>query len=104
MMGETAFVVSDADDGLRERLNEEISAFNVAATGIADGALLGIAVREDGGALIAGLSGWTRGGCGYIEVLWGRANQRGRGPGTRLLAAGEHETRRRCRAPAAFST
>ena len=90
-MGETAFVVSDADDGLRERLNEEINAFNVAATGLADGALLGIAAREDGGALVAGLFGWTWGGCGYIEVLWVRADQRGRGLGTRLLAAAERE-------------
>lgn len=94
-MGETAFVVSDADDGLRERLNEEINAFNVAATGLDDGALLGIAVREDGGALVAGLFGWTWGGCGYIEVLWVRAGQRGRGLGTRLLAAAEREIGRR---------
>jgi hypothetical protein len=79
MMGEAAFVISDAGDGLRERLNQEISAFNVAATGLADGALLGIAVREEGGALRAGLSGWTWGGCGYIEFLWVREDQRGRG-------------------------
>jgi hypothetical protein len=51
MMGEAAFVVSDADDGLRERLNEEINAFDVAATGLVDGALLGIAVPDDHGAL-----------------------------------------------------
>ena len=30
-MGEVALVVSDADDGLRERLDAEINAFNVAA-------------------------------------------------------------------------
>ena len=103
-MGETAFVVSDADDGLRERLNEEINAFNVAATGLDDGALLGIAVREDGGALVAGLFGWTWGGCGYIEVLWVRADQRGRGLGTRLLAAAEREIGRRGCGQVALST
>jgi hypothetical protein len=32
MMGEVAFVVSVVDDGLRERLSEEVNAFNVAAT------------------------------------------------------------------------
>ena len=56
-MGEAAFVISDADDGLRERLSQEISAFNVAATGLADGALLGIAVREDGGPCARGWPG-----------------------------------------------
>ena len=103
-MGETAFVVSDAVDGLRERLNEEINAFNVAATGLDDGALLSIAVREDGGALVAGLFGWTWGGCGYIEVLWVRAGQRGRGLGTRLLAAAEREVGRRGCGQVALST
>ena len=103
-MGETAFVVSDADDGLRERLNEEINAFNVAATGLDDGALLGIAVREDGGALVAGLFGWTWGGCGYIEFLWVRENQRGRGLGSRLLAAAEREIGRRGCGQVALST
>ena len=103
-MGETAFVVSDADDGLRERLNEEINAFNVAATGLDDGALLGIAAREDGGALVAGLFGWTWGGCGYIEVFWVRADQRGRGLGTRLLAAAEREIGRRGCGQVALST
>ena len=103
-MGETAFVVSDADDGLRERLNEEINAFNVAATGLDDGALLGIAAREDGGALVAGLFGWTWGGCGYIEVLWVRADRRRRGLGTRLLAAAEREIGRRGCGQVALST
>jgi hypothetical protein len=40
MMGEVAFDVSDVDNGLRERLNDEINAFNVAATGHADDRLL----------------------------------------------------------------
>lgn len=104
MMGEVAFVVSDADDGLRERLNEEINAFNVATTGLADGGLLVVAVRENGGDLRAGLFGWTWGGCGYIEVLWVRDDQRGRGLGTRLLATAEQEIRRRGCGQVALST
>ena len=91
-MGEAAFVISDADDGLRERLNQEISAFNVAATSLA------------GGALRAGLSGWTWGGCGYIEFLWVRDDQRGRGLGSRLLAAAEREIARRGCGQVALST
>jgi hypothetical protein len=38
-MDEVALMVSDADDGLRECLDEEIYAFNAAATGHADGRL-----------------------------------------------------------------
>ena len=36
-MGESAIVVGDADDGLRERLDAEINAFNAVATGCGDG-------------------------------------------------------------------
>jgi ribosomal protein S18 acetylase RimI-like enzyme len=94
-MDEVALMVSDADDGLRECLDEEIYAFNAAATGHADGRLLSIAVRGDGGGLRAGLSGWTWGGCGYVEFLWVRPGDRGSGLGARLLAAAEQEMRRR---------
>jgi GNAT superfamily N-acetyltransferase len=90
-MDEVALMVSDADDGLRERLDQEIYAFNVAATGHADGRLLSIAVRGDGGELRAGLSGWTWGGCGYVEFLWVRLGDRGSGLGTRLLVTAERE-------------
>jgi hypothetical protein len=58
-MGEAALVVSHVDDGLRDRLNENINAFNVAATGQADGALLSVTNRSVVGDLLAGLSGWT---------------------------------------------
>jgi GNAT superfamily N-acetyltransferase len=90
-MGEVALVVSDADNGLRERLDKEINAFNAATTGYADGALLCITVRDDTGDLLAGLFGWTWGGCGYVDLLWVRSDQRGSGLGTRLLARAEEE-------------
>lgn len=103
-MGEAAFVVSEADDGLRERLDEEINAFNASATGHTDGRLLCIAVRENGGDLCAGLYGWTWGGCGYIDLLWVRSDHRGSGLGTRLLAAAEQEIQRRGCGQVALST
>ena len=98
MMGDAAFVVSDVDNRLRERLNDEINAFNVAAAGHAFGGLLCITVRGDGGDLLAGLYGWTWGGCRYIDLLWVRGDHRGSGLGSRLLAAAEQEILRRgCR-------
>jgi GNAT superfamily N-acetyltransferase len=95
MMGDVAFIVSEADNGLRERLDQEIDAFNAAVTGHHDGTLLCIAVRDDGGDLRAGLFGWTWGGCGYIDLLWVRPDQRGSGLATRLLATAEQEIARR---------
>ena len=95
MTNEAAFVVSEADNGLRERLDQEINAFNAEVTGHHDGTLLCIAVRDDDGDLRAGLFGWTWGGCGYVDLLWVRADQRGSGLGTRLLAVAEQEIARR---------
>src|SRR5205814_7620377 len=89
------FAVGDADAGLAERLDKEISAFNAAVTGHHDGRMLSVAVRGDDGDLRAGLYGWTWGGCGYIELLWVRDDQRGSGLGAGLLAAAEAEIRRR---------
>jgi GNAT superfamily N-acetyltransferase len=95
MMSEVRFAVGDADAGLAERLDKEISEFNAAVTGHHDGRLLSVAARGDGGDLQAGLYGWTWGGCGYIELLWVRDDQRGHGLGARLLATAEDEIRRR---------
>jgi hypothetical protein len=89
-MGDVAVAVSDVDDGLNERLDDEIYAFNAAATGLDDGRLLRVAVRGSDAELLAGLCGWTWGGCGYVESLWVRADQRGSG-----LARGSWSRRRR---------
>ena len=94
-MNEVPVVVGDADALLRERLDEEIYAFNAAVTGHRDGRSLSVAVRGDDGDLRAGLYGWTWGGCGYFELLWVPDDQSGSGLGARLLVAGEAEIRRR---------
>jgi GNAT superfamily N-acetyltransferase len=103
-MGEVALMVSDAGDGLRARLDEEINSFNAAVTGWADGRLLSISARGHGGDLHAGLFGWTWGGCGYIDLLWVREDCRGSGLGTRLLATAEEEIRQRGCDQVALST
>lgn len=97
-----------ADDGLaieehpspadRTFLEDRLYDFNVAAARIADGRLLGIFLRDDDGAIAAGLYGWTWGGCLEIDLLWVREDRRGRGYGSRLVAAAEAEAiRRGCR-------
>ena len=104
MVAETGFIVSGTDNGLRERLDKEINAFNAATTGYTDGGLLCIAVHGDSGSLRAGLFGWTWGGCGYIDLLWVRSDQRGYGLGTQLLATAEEEIARRGCDQVALST
>jgi GNAT superfamily N-acetyltransferase len=94
-MSEVTVIAGKAAQDLRDRLNHEINAFNIAVTGYRDVRHLTLAVHADDGDLLAGLNGWTWGGCGYIELLWVRDDQRGNGLGTSLLAAAEAEVRRR---------
>ena len=101
-MDDVTLDVTDADHGLRDRLNAEIIAFNEAATGYTDGALLCITARGADGELRGGLYGWTWGGCGYIDLLWVREDQRGSGLGGRSWprpsrrSAAAAATRSRC--------
>jgi GNAT superfamily N-acetyltransferase len=94
-MSEARFTVGGADADLAERLDQEISAFNAAASGHHDARMLSVAVRGNDGDLRGGLYGWTWGGCGYVDLLWVRDDQRGLGLGADLLAAAEAEIRRR---------
>jgi GNAT superfamily N-acetyltransferase len=76
-----------------EYLEDSLAAWNMAHTGILDGRELAIFVRDDGGEIIAGLYGWTWGRCCEIRTLWVEEPWRGRGLGTRLMAAAEAEAR-----------
>lgn len=87
--------VTDADDRLRSRLHDEIYRFNAETTGFWDGRSLSLRIEDASGDLVAGLTGWTWGGTGYVEVLWVRAQSRGAGVGGNLLAAAEQEARAR---------
>ena len=79
-------------------LAERIYEYNAAATGYNDGESF-TAVQEDGaGAVQAGISGYTWGGCCYISYLWVSISLRGKGLGSELLAAVErHAREQRCR-------
>ena len=87
--------VTDARDGLSDTLAERINRFNADVTGFDDGRSLSVARRGPDGGLEGGLTGWSWGGCCYIEYLWVRDDLRGAGLGSRLLAAAETEARAR---------
>jgi GNAT superfamily N-acetyltransferase len=74
-----------------ELLDDRIYAFNRAATGFHDGRALAAFVRDEAGALRAGLAGHTWGGCCEIRFLWVREGERRAGLGSALLAAAERE-------------
>ena len=65
-MNKVRFAVGDADAGLRERLDEEINAFNATATGSHDGRMLSVAVRGDDGDLHA--AGYRLGVSDLVEA------------------------------------
>ena len=76
-------------------LDERIYEFNAAASGVDDGRLLAIFIRDDHGAIAAGMHGWTWGGTGFVQAIWVHEKLRGHGLGSRLLAAAEAEAARR---------
>ena len=84
--------ISPADwSALDDRLYE----FNVEATGIGDGRLLGVRLHDDAGELVAALHGHTWAGWLEVKTLWVRADRRRHGLGRRLMAAAEAEARAR---------
>lgn len=83
------------NDRLRTFLEDRLYAFNAAATGIDDGELLWASVTDAAGAVIAGVSGHTWGGCCEIVQMWVDESRRGQGLGTALMAAAEQEAMRR---------
>ena len=78
-----------------ERLEQEINQFNYRTTGFYDGRSLAAFLRDESGALRAGLAGHTWGGCCEVRFLFVRESERRTGLGTALLCAAEHEARAR---------
>ena len=87
-------VLTDDERATAQRLIDEINAYNLKATGIAEVQEL-LTVETDGdGELLAGIHGWSWGGTCWIQALWVREDMRRRGLGSRLLAAAENHARR----------
>ncbi|MEV7234002.1 GNAT family N-acetyltransferase [Streptomyces sp. NPDC051020] len=83
--------VGAEDAELSARLSEELTAFNNHATGAHDDRGLSVRVTDEAGDLVAGLVGWTWGGCAGISEVWVRADRRHEGWGARLVRAAEDE-------------
>jgi GNAT superfamily N-acetyltransferase len=72
-------------------IEDRLDAFNITTTGYDDYRSLAVFVRDGGGALVAGLTGFTWGGTLRIAYLWVDETLRGQGYGARLMAAAERE-------------
>ena len=94
----TVTIRSGDSPQLEAFLAERIYEFNAAATGYDDGESF-TAVREGrSGDVEAGVSGYTWGGCCYIQYLWVAKSARGHGIGSELLGAVEsHARSKSCR-------
>jgi GNAT superfamily N-acetyltransferase len=96
--------IDEGDDDLRRFLDERIHEFNEGATGITDGRFLTVRQLDATGEIVGAATGWTFGGCGYVDVLWVREDARHDGVGTRLLDAFEAESHARGCTQVALST
>jgi len=76
-------------------LSDRIYEFNVNATGYDDGRLLAATVRDDANEIIAGVNGYTWGGCCELTHVWVHERHRGQGLGEAIVLAAESEAAHR---------
>lgn len=97
-------ILDDPSDDDVRFVENRITEYNFDVTGIRDGRLLAIFVRDAEGGIRAGLAGHTWGGCCEVRFLWVREDGRRAGLGTRLLDAAEREAKARGCEQIALST
>ena len=89
-------VVEDSPDPADLALLEErVAAAAIAAVGGDAEREFGVFVRDDGGRVLAGISGLVWGGCCELQAMWVDETLRGQGLARALMAAAEQEARRR---------
>jgi GNAT superfamily N-acetyltransferase len=90
-------VEDDPDPADVELLERRVAAETARSTGRTDDpeSQLAIFVRDDDGTIVAGIYGWTWGGCAELQHLWVDETRRGHGLGGRLIDAAEAEAKRR---------
>jgi catechol 2,3-dioxygenase-like lactoylglutathione lyase family enzyme/GNAT superfamily N-acetyltransferase len=94
-----SFEFTVGDCGSIDRfLAERIYEFNVQATSYADGESFAAVKRDPSGTIVAGVSGYTWGGCCHVSHLWVSEPLRAQGLGRALLLATEaHAANRGCK-------
>jgi GNAT superfamily N-acetyltransferase len=94
----TITVLSGDAPDVEAFLAQRIYEHNARATGYHDGESYSAVIRGYGGAIVAGISGFTWGGSCYVAYLWVAAGLRRGGVGRALLEAVERYAReKRCR-------
>jgi GNAT superfamily N-acetyltransferase len=83
------FMVGECDP-IDRFLADRIYEFNARATSCADGESFAAVRRDTSGAIVAGVSGYTWGGCCYVSNLWVAELLRANGMGRALLLAVEN--------------
>ncbi|WP_296744919.1 N-acetyltransferase [Mesorhizobium sp.] len=72
-------------------LSESLTAFNDGDVGASGRKPLAVFVRDEEGAIVAGISGYTAWGWLYVQWLWVDEKLRGRGTAASMLDAAEQE-------------
>src|SRR5271169_4549015 len=80
-------VEENPSDGDIHFLDDRINEYNFETTGIRDGRVVSFFLRGRDASIIAGLYGWTWGGCCEVRYLWVRQDYRKRGYGKALMIA-----------------
>jgi GNAT superfamily N-acetyltransferase len=87
-------IVTDAaDPDELAALGQQLSAFNDADVGASGRRALAVLVRDETGALVAGINGYTGWGWLYTQWLWVHERLRGQNMAGRMLEAAEAEAR-----------
>ncbi|MEV7011166.1 GNAT family N-acetyltransferase [Streptosporangium sp. NPDC051022] len=87
--------VGDRDPELSKQLDDALTAFNAAVTGVSEQGAFSVKVVDEDGELVGGLTAWTWGGLCGIAMLWVRGDHRKNGWGSKILQAAEAEALRR---------
>ncbi len=94
-MSYTIHIETSADDNDVRVLLKGIHDHNTQHSGAGEAAYLTIFLRDQAGAVVGGVYGWTAYGWLRIDVLWVQEELRGQGFGKQLLMEAEAEGRRR---------